>query len=240
MKIKFLRLDYSKSCLISWALGFCALFLTNCNALESEFEPCSRHYELEALKPAEFSTNWIPYHNGQILVAKNQSGSTIPFRVDSFPMISKSERSYFEIPCYEDSSKTNQVFYTSMVYQGRLINQTASFAIREIHITLYVFLDEINSQLDQLKLADILEIAFVLNNSKPSGEKVLTLRFPVLDRGISTLYKSNYTFYPELIVAGKKLQQVYTNYEINEKFKVFYSDQGLLGFELPDGNQYLF
>lgn len=221
-------------------MGLCGMILINCNTSEFEYDPCKRHYELESLKPSEHSTNWIPYHTGQTLFFTDQSGSTIRFKVDSFPIISKTDRSFFDIPCYEDSTKSNQVFYSSLVYQAKLINQTAFFSIREIYITLYVFLDELNSQLDQLKMADILEISFVLNNSNPPDEKILILKFPVLDRGVSNIFKSNYTFFPELIVAGKKLQQVYSNYEINEKFKVFYSDKGLLGFELPDGNQYFF
>ena len=240
MKFQFVCLD-SSLCLINLLfLGLWVLILTNCNVPESDFEPCSRHYELESLRPAEVSFDWIPYHSGQILIASSQTGATCPFRVDSFPIISKSERSFFEIPCYEDSSKTNQVFYASRVYQCKLINQTALVAIREIHITLYVFLDELNSQLDQLKMADILEISLVINNGTQADEKVHTLKFPVLDRGISNLFKSNYAFDPELIVAGKKLQQVYSNYETNEKYKIFYSVQGLLGFELPDGMQFLF
>lgn len=216
------------------------MILTNCNTSEFEYEPCKRHYELESLKPSDHSMDWIPYHTGQTLIATNQSGSTIPFKVDSFPVISKSDRSFFEIPCYEDSSQTNQVFYSSFIYQLKLINQTEFLPIREIHITLYVFLDEINSRLDQLKMADILEIYFVSNNGNPLDEKIRTLRFPVLDRGVSNIFKSNFRFFSNLIISGKNFEQVYTNYEINEKFKVFYSDKGLLGFELPDGIQYTF
>lgn len=240
MKIQFYRLDCSIGLINLLFLGLSILILTNCNAPETEFEPCSRHYELESLEPAEVSTQWIPYHTGQILQASSQTGPSCTFKVDSFPIISKSERSFFEIPCYEDSLKTNQVFYSSKVYQCKLINQTAWLTIREIHITLYVFLDEKNSQLEQLKMADILEISLVINNGTLPGENVHTLKFPVLDRGISNLFKSNFAFDTELIVAGKNLQQVYSNYEINEKYKIFYSAQGLLGFELPDGNQYLF
>jgi len=240
LKFQFYRLDCSIGLINLFFLGLSVLILTNCNAPETEFEPCSRHYELESLEPAGVSTQWIPYHSGQILLASSQTGAACVFKVDTYPIISNSERSFFEIPCYEDSSKTNQVFYSSRVYQCKLINQTALVAIREIHITLYVFLDEKNSQLDQLKMADILEISLVINNGSQAGEKVHTLKFPVLDRGISNLFKSNYAFDPELIVAGKILHQVYSNYETHEKYKIFYSVQGLLGFELPDGNQYLF
>ena len=227
--------------------GFSFLFLIlltfnflNCSNSDADFDPCTRHYELEALKPAEFSNQWIPYFKGQILQAKSNNAAPIPFQVDSFPILIHGDRSFFEIPCYEDSTKTNRVFYSSLAYQCKLVNQSKLLDLREIHISLYVLLDELESKLDKLKLADILEIDFVLMDTGISNTKRFILQCPVLDRGFANAFKSNYKFDSNLTLNGKTFLNVYSNYELADKFKVYYSDQGILGFEMPDGSFYYF
>jgi len=227
-------------CLILRVFVFSTFLFTNCMPSDSGFDPCSRHYELDSLEPAEASTHWIPYFTGQMLQAKSLAIGVIPFRVDSVPILINSERSFFEIPCYEDSLKINRVFYTSLMYQCKLINLSKLLAVREIHISLYVLLDELNSKLDKLKLADILEVDFILSEAGQSNTKRMVIQFPVLDRGFANTFKSNFKFDPELILGGKIFKNVYSNYEINDKLKVYYSDLGILGFELPDGNSCFF
>ncbi len=220
---------------------FCVVLISifwACNQEGSLSNPCTRHFELESLKPSDYSKVWLPYQTGQNLIFRNNQSETMLFLVDQTNVPLKSDRKVFYVPCYEDSTQLNDVYYTDLSYQTSWINKDSTSNLRSILIERSVIIDDQTSRLDQLNLADILSIRFHLRLPDRSVYEFGVLQFPVFYRGYTHALKSSYSYSSSVEIAGMIFQNVYSNYENNEHLKVYYTENGLVGFELMNGQQF--
>jgi hypothetical protein len=124
----------------------------------------------------------------------------------------------------------SSIYYTILEYQNKFDVIEGNTNLSAIDINIDVLLDEKTSDLDDAQLADVLKIIFHFKNAIP----YLVLQFPILDRGYATALENTYEFQSSLSLRNKTFTRVYFNYENNEELKAYYSESGLLGFEIQN------
>ncbi len=215
-----------------WIICLCCLFIQSCQKEENTFNPCSIHFQYDPYTPASKSLDWIPYFENQELLFSNNKGVTIKLKRVINNEIAESLKSFFKIRCPHDSLQTSIIDYTTFEYRNQFIVTEGETTLLAIDIHVDVILDNQNSNLVDVKLADILILDFKIKKSGGNETTSTVLQFPILDRGYKEALAFGYIFYSSILLNNIFFTEVFSNYENNEQLRVYYSIQGLLGFEI--------
>lgn len=215
------------------------IFFTSCRNEESVYNPCLKHYQTEDFRPSNVSLSWAVFLDHQNLIFENENGEQTKFTVTTANEITESLKSLFIIVCPEDSFQTSEVNYKTFEYLTICNKTEGKTSLNAILVHLDVILDELHSNLDKVKLADIVNIDFRV---KPNGSSDSTttriLEFPVLERGYKDALSAAYLHLDSIQLNHQVFYDVYYNYDNSEQLKVYYSRAGLLAFQI-DGELFV-
>jgi hypothetical protein len=218
----------------------CLFFLIlwfSCSPDDSVYNPCLTHLRIDNPRPSQHSLNWMPAFGGPQLIYQTLSGKEITLEPSTEQFYRESLHSNFNISCPQDTSQISKVDYTSLEYQNVYYVSSPIGQLAAIQISLDVLVDELNSDLDDIKLVDFLKIDFIIRLSSSTTKSVRVLQFPVLDRGYIQSFPYDYKLHNSIQLNNINYRNVFSNYEINEQILVYYNDSGLIGFEF-DGEIY--
>ncbi len=214
--------------------GIILLFLMylSCSQEEADYNPCLVNRRIEDPRPSQHSLEWLPdFSNGQNIYGTN-SNEKINFESVFHQEFSESLQSSFKIQCPQDSTQCSKVNYTSFEYINSYNVSSPTGNLAAIKISLDVLVDELNSNLDDIKIFDYLKIDFIIRLSSSTYKTIGVLQFPVLDRGYEQMFPYNYKFLPSIVLNNTIYKNVYCNYENVEQLKVYYNETGLVAFEI--------
>ncbi|HEX5625657.1 MAG TPA: hypothetical protein VFX48_06565 [Saprospiraceae bacterium] len=210
---------------------FLAVFLFGaaCHREEPSYDPCAKTLQTDALWPAAVSRDWAPLPDSGILVFRNETGKAIRFRIFEHLVPGPTGSSFFTLPCARDPKRKQNVNFSTFGYRSEWINTDSLHPIRSVIMLVDVLLDPFNSQLDQLRLSDVLRIQLTLRESEETFFELLAI--PILDRGYPEALSGSYRYTAQLMLGGQSFQQVFSNYENSRQITAYCQPTGLLALQ---------
>ncbi|MBK6545605.1 MAG: hypothetical protein IPG12_10100 [Saprospiraceae bacterium] len=211
----------------------------SCSLEDTPYNPCSKVYNTETLQVASRSRDWVNFTKLQELKYINQFNDTMMLTVTHLFEPVDGNSLQFKILCPEDSLQMSVVNYSTRVLFSKLTNSTKFSKLLAIEFSLDVVVDETKSNLDDIQMADVLQIYIQLKNPPLDPKRILVLQIPILDRGFQDALLGTYAFFNTIKLGKYQFANVYSNYENEDQLKVYYSNQGLIAFDI-ENNLFVF